>query len=295
MPNNRNDGGNPGAANGGGAPFAPDAEVMVGAGGAGLVRIDFFPEEVLDGTVARGRFYVYVRGQLQKQYDACGGPPADQAHADRGGHYAAPTVEGGYLLGAAEHYTTQSWPTSTVPWGAQLRLRDDQEIEFSSDGGTTWLPATGLSGCVTRSWIAFEQRTRASAAAQQNAQHKNDPGFTPIIPQPLSSDDIATINKQGRNFFFSGGVLAQSYVANDFGKWAWSVNRQDSAGFHRTGMFVHTTPRDEAATAAGQPVSLTDSHGCIHIRPVDRDEMMNLGYLQRGVHFVVKKYGVKGP
>ena len=36
-------------------------------------------------------------------------------------------------------------------------------------------------------------------------------------------------------------------------------------------------------------------HGCVHIRPADRDEMMTLGYLQKGVKFVVKKYGVTGP
>ena len=31
------------------------------------------------------------------------------------------------------------------------------------------------------------------------------------------------------------------------------------------------------------------------IRPADRDEMMTLGYLQGGVSYVVKPYGVKGP
>jgi hypothetical protein len=269
-------------------------EIMVGAAGAALVHIDFFPEEVLDGDVARGRFYVYVRGQPVKEYDACGGPPADQAHADRGGHYAAPTTAGNYILGGAQHYTTDSWPTSTIPWGAQIRVRDDQEIEYSTDGAT-WLPATGTEGCVTRSWMAFEQRTRAATAAQQNAAGASDPNYVNVDPAPLTADDIKSINEQSRSFFYAGGVLTPTYVKNDFGVWAWNLQSQGAHGLSRTGMFVHTTPHDEASTAAGQPFQLTDSHGCIHIRPVDRDEMMNLGYLQKGVHFNVKKYGVKGP
>src|SRR5438270_9508902 len=69
---------------------ASTTEVMVGEGGASLVRIEFFPQEYVDVDVSRGHFYVHVRDQLVKTYEACGGPPADQAHADRGGHYAEP-------------------------------------------------------------------------------------------------------------------------------------------------------------------------------------------------------------
>lgn len=281
----------------GGAAAGPGdgVQVMVGVAGASLVRIDFFPQEVLDGTVARGRFYVYVRGQQVASFDACGGPPLGQQHADRGGHFAESTTEGSYVLADKEHYVTSSWPTSTVPWGAAVRVRPDQEIEFSSDGGHTWRLATGATGCVTLSWMAFEGRTRAGVAADWNKLHALDPGFVPQVPAPLTTDDIASINTQSRQFFYAGGVLAPTYVKSDFGKWAWNLQTQSAHGLSRTGMFVHTTPSDEASTAAGLPFQLTDSHGCIHIRPVDRDRMMLAGYLQKGVNFVVKKYGLKGP
>lgn len=37
------------------------------------------------------------------------------------------------------------------------------------------------------------------------------------------------------------------------------------------------------------------SHGCVHIQPVDRDEMMRKGYLKKGVVVEIKPYGEVGP
>lgn len=278
-----------------GAATTTGTEIMVGQGGAGLVRIDFFPGETMDGNVARGRFYVHVRDKLVKTYEACGGPPPERAYADRGGHSADPTREGSYVLDAAEHHTTDSWPTSTIPWGARIRLRPDQDLEFSRDDGRTWLPGTGPNGVVTRAWIAFEQRTRAGAAAAANAQHKGDPGWKQVTPAPLTPDEITAIINGSRQFFYRDGQLLPTWEMNDFGNWAWNMMASSSRGLSRTDLYVHTTPQNEQATAANQPFQLTQSHGCVHIRPRDRDEMMTLGYLQKGVRFVVKKYGVKGP
>jgi len=37
------------------------------------------------------------------------------------------------------------------------------------------------------------------------------------------------------------------------------------------------------------------SHGCVHIRPADRDEMMSRGYLAAGTAVRIMKYGMRGP
>ncbi len=44
-----------------------------------------------------------------------------------------------------------------------------------------------------------------------------------------------------------------------------------------------------------QNIALENSHGCIHIHPKDRDDMMKKGYLKQGAYFEVKGYGEKGP
>jgi hypothetical protein len=43
------------------------------------------------------------------------------------------------------------------------------------------------------------------------------------------------------------------------------------------------------------PGELDQSHGCIHVRPVDRDELQKRGDLHPGVDVEVMKYGEIGP
>lgn len=69
-----------------------------------------------------------------------------------------------------------------------------------------------------------------------------------------------------------------------------------------TGKFVlsaaehHVTQNWPASVIPwGAPLSLGNSHGCIHIRPSHRDEMMKKGYLKAGIEIEVKPYGQKGP
>ena len=56
------------------------------------------------------------------------------------------------------------------------------------------------------------------------------------------------------------------------------------------GFYLHTTPETEQEAAVGEEVTLDHSHGCVHLDPSQRDEMIALGYLQPGVRFVCKKY-----
>ena len=63
----------------------------------------------------------------------------------------------------------------------------------------------------------------------------------------------------------------------------WDLNDFGAMAFHVPGTqaFVHTTPSDEAQFARGLPETLEFSHGCIHIRPSDR-ETMTLGRMAAG-------------
>jgi hypothetical protein len=253
-----------------------------GPADASSVELVLFPGEFLDDETNtwRGRIYARVDGRLVGDYDACAGPAPGSERADQGGHVAGATTDGNYTLAQQEHHTTPNWPRSVVPWGAQLRVRDDQEIEYSSDGNT-WRKATGADGGVTLAQIHFEELTRADQAKASG-----------LPPAPLTDEEKTQINLGCRQIFYDiNGALLGAYNKNDFGNWAWCLLLDGD----RSEFFVHTTPNNEAAAAAGRDFQLTQSHGCIHIRPADRDQMMGKGLLQRGVRFTVEKYGIKGP
>jgi hypothetical protein len=241
-----------------------------GAPAASSVHLVLLPGEEIDTetNAARGHICVLVDGNAVAFYKACAGPP--EGFGDRG-HTAVPTPAGEYVLGDRQSHVTMSWPSSAIPWAALLRERADGVIEYSTNA-TDWMPATGPSGVVTKAMIAWQARQKASGG--QAAPSNVDP------------------SAEARNIVTGGSSeVPQYYTGNDFGPFAWNLLR----GGQATPYFVHTTPSDEKATASGgcDDVELVNSHGCVHIRPVDRDEMVRRGFLQKGVRFTVKPYGAK--
>jgi hypothetical protein len=54
-----------------------------------------------------------------------------------------------------------------------------------------------------------------------------------------------------------------------------------------SGEMIHTTPKNEAQYRRHQPVTLEESHGCIHIAPRDRDQLNLMGAFTRGTPLVI--------
>jgi len=77
-------------------------------------------------------------------------------------------------------------------------------------------------------------------------------------------------------------VIPEQWNLNDFGPLAFQVGDTDE--------FIHTQPRAEAGGALAGP-----SHGCIHIVPADRDDMVGHGCLQGGVTLRVRGYAAVPP
>lgn len=198
--------------------------------------------------------HIYVDDGPER-FDVAGGPTLPIR--DRGGHTATPTPAGQYVLDRAERHTTQSWPGSVVPWGA--RLREVQEIvQYEVNG--RWLDASGVNGRVTAAHLIYATKSR----------------------RPMSPLVASRIARQ--MFYDRNGKLMSRWEGNDFGKWSWNLK----LGRHRTAFFIHTTPEDEAAGASD--FDLRASHGCLHIRPRDRDTMVLKGYLREGTTVIVKRY-----
>lgn len=89
--------------------------------------------------------------------------------------------------------------------------------------------------------------------------------------------------------FFVRGRLITPWIFNDFGQWSWNMTKRG----HRTAFYLHTTPRDEMTYDS--PVDLQQSHGCLHIRPGDRNQMEGQGYLKSGRELQVMPYSKHGP
>ena len=98
------------------------------------------------------------------------------------------------------------------------------------------------------------------------------------LKEPLEDADFEGLPEVTRD-----GETFLTWNKNDFGPIAWNLVPSD--------LYVHTTPDTEAGTRPpGAARSLTCSHGCVHIDPRERDEMMTRGYLGRDIAFVVRRW-----
>jgi lipoprotein-anchoring transpeptidase ErfK/SrfK len=161
-----------------------------------------------------------------------------------------------------------SWPNSVIPWGAALRINAAGEVEFENSPGK-WIVATGATGAVTLAKISFMKKDKLKP-------------------------DVRAVTDQVRNVFIdpvSKALRATTWEKNDFGRWGWNLRQ----GGNSTAYFIHTTPEDEHATAAGTAFNLANSHGCVHLKPSERDKLMNAGFLKEGVAFEVRPYTESGP
>lgn len=216
--------------------------------------------------------HIYVMGGKGESYEAVGGLPPGKTHKDEagGGHYMGSTPTGFFTLGKAEHHTTLVWPLSVIPWGAKLRLGTDGELEFSPGG--EWKKATGPHGEWTKAQIRWNLRDGKPGRVSKEERE----GFMSLVVDS------------------KGNLVTTEWIFNDFGKWSWNLMR----GGKRTGYYIHTTAEDEQTRANLRPyfpLLLGQSHGCVHLDPKDRDEMMAKGYLRAGIHVHIMPYGQKGP
>lgn len=85
------------------------------------------------------------------------------------------------------------------------------------------------------------------------------------------------------DFYDDDGALHATWRFNDFGARAWRLRGSP-------GLLIHTTPGLERASALGVDPSLPTSHGCLHVKPSQRDRLVERGYLRRGVTVVIKRY-----
>lgn len=193
-------------------------------------------------------------GKQRLQFEAWGGPASIGSDPYMP---EEPTWPGQYIIHSTSPYRTPTWPASKLAWGT--KLRDMPKIN------DVWyeLPS-GKWGSVQK-----------------------DVGFSRV-----------EITKM--YFQLYGKVTVPSFwVFNDFGpisiRWFKDLNNNKVLDGKETlsGQMFHTTPQDEANTALGKKVNLTPSHGCIHLKPKDRDLLIAKKAFAPKTLFIVHKYHEK--
>lgn len=189
-------------------------------------------------------------------FDAVGGPSVLQKASD--GYFAGPTDSGIYRMARCGRHSSPSYPDwSKIRWGSEIK-EEGGEIKVMHDG--KWQPLKKVSPRITKEFLM-----------QRNLD------------------------------LYGKYELPKSWLFNDFGHVTCYFFR-DKNGNRRLDKdlgekihteYFHSTPDDEAATVAGKPVTLSQSHGCIHLKPNDIDEMIKKGYFDAGNMVVVHAYDEK--
>jgi hypothetical protein len=226
------------------------------------VLLDFVPDEHKDADgLPLGVIHISHKGQEVGQVFAKGGPPFECIDPNAPTHKYKPTPpskEGKpFRLGPGEHHKGTSFQFSELKWGTPIR-DTGKDIEYRNDQGK-WRSISKDYPKLSRDAIVKEM-------------------------------DRQNIPKDAR----------QTWKINPFGQTAWRVGTTD--------VFIHTTPATEAKYAIGEretsaeessrwsrlmkgrPTTLMMSHGCIHIKPGDRDFLITAGYLKEGVKVIVRAY-----
>jgi hypothetical protein len=200
-------------------------------------------------------------------YAAKGGDPKNiKPVADGDGkHYAGLTTAGKFKLHHSGKHVSNTWSFSKIKWGVPIKeSASDRDVLFEDPPGR---------------WHSVRKRLMGDGPSAQK---------TDIIAGLLQLYEHIAPNCSAK--------LPNTWVFNDFGHITWYMVRADHTHqlpgsqpkIHNE--FIHTTQRNEYQTSHHRRVILEYSHGCIHVKPRDIDEMARKGYLKAGNWFIVHRY-----
>lgn len=195
------------------------------------------------------------------RYVAAGGPP--YTGVDLNKNKFGPTDPGQYVIARCQQHVSEKlykkW--SGLAWGTKLRVRRNMGAE------------------IVEAYIRDQWR--------------------PINPKFTSAtvEEIKIYNKQ----LYEKYEVPDKWVFNDFGHNTCYMFKDINKNFKLDGKdqehdeFIHTTPDNEAQTAKQEKVIIDYSHGCIHVKPTDLDDMIAKNYLKKGNVMFVYSYTQKAP
>jgi hypothetical protein len=214
-----------------------------------------------------GRLLWVLGQQILVDIEAWGGERAiPHVHYDT----MAPriTTAGTYVVQSYGPYQTKTWQWSRLAWGTPLRVEGDSRLLYQDVRTGGWRSVEEV----------IPEITLAEVRERFLALYKDGDG-----------------PDAGWRYDRDRDGIPDQWIFNDFGPYALRYfvdrnrNRKLDAGEGMMGEMIHTTVEDEARTLRGVPFALQHSHGCIHIRPTDRDRMVRAGAFNRGTLLIVHR------
>ncbi|MBT8342865.1 MAG: hypothetical protein HKP58_20280 [Desulfatitalea sp.] len=193
-----------------------------------------------------------------KIYDAVGGPAVPDMGGD--GFKRGPTTPGDYVIAGSwahkSHRYADGW--SGVEWGSLLREHNG-ELQVKRKAVNLWEPLKK---------------------------------YCPKTKQEIMQYHFA---------LYQEFKIPATWVFNDFGHITsyffkdLNNNGRLDGSEKISGQMIHPTPGGEAMASKGLVIFLDESHGCIHVKPKDIDEMIQQSYLVKGNHIIVHPYTEPAP
>ncbi|MDL1984961.1 MAG: L,D-transpeptidase [Deltaproteobacteria bacterium] len=194
---------------------------------------------------------------IEKIYKAVGGPSVAKMGGD--GYKAGPTDAGKYVIAYCGRHSSRLYADwSKIRWGSSIKEENGKIFVYHNNR-----------------WQHLSKLTT------------------------LGREDILDYHEE----LYGTRIIPKKWVFNDFGHQTCyffkdlNKNRRldKNKGEKIHSEFIHPTPNNEASSARGLPVILTESHGCIHVKPKDIDEMSKKGYLKAGNIIIIHKYNEIAP
>jgi len=246
----------------------PTTAAGTGQASAKTEEVHFYPGSKL---------LVYlVDNKVKAIAEAWGGPATEQARRPDEKMAAGPTTAGEFVIDRLETYRTDSWNMSKIAWGTPIRASrtDTRKLEYLSSSGK-WRPST----------ITFSVRVPDGHGGMKSEKRLFD------------VNDVMRMHHLLRGSY----ELPDTWLFSDFGPVAVRYyrdknrNRRRDANEPLSGEMIHTTQVNEGESYQSKgdssKVRLYDSHGCIHIKPADRETFIKAGAFRKGMTLVIHSYG----
>ena len=220
---------------------------------------------------------------------------SSQAHGgpaiERPKEKATSTRPGRYVVGRIEpHASSGRWLMSVVPWGTPIKLDKNRNLTVLLNG--KWVLLNTLPG-----WKEQYPNSPEMATALYVQEYRKMMGFLQNTKYGLKnqSDMPAPWN----------GPFPTFWNMNDFGRVTVKYFKDTNGNRKLDGKeallsdFIHTTPYDEMETILSKtikpayPMTLGESHGCIHMVPAVLQEWIAKKILAVGSTLEVHPYSDK--
>lgn len=221
----------------------------------------------IPGTSSRwgGGLLVYIKnGKVAYKSEAWGGF-SETVKDTRGGPDYTPTPAGHFVLENPAVYRTPSWLMSQIKWGTPIKDAPSEKSLPEHQKTDVWYRlANGNWGSIQKDFGI-------------DRKHITDTYF-----------NLYGIKGIPKTWVFNAfGPLAVRYFKDT------NNNKKRDANEKLEGSMFHTTAENEAEFKLGKSITMTNSHGCIHLNPADRSQLVNLKAFRGGMDLVIYPYDKK--